>query len=89
MSYQYLSYFLEDDVSLKNIHDAYESGQISSKELKDIAISELWKFMQKFQERRAKVTEEDIAIFMDGNRSLRLSSRYNWTGQVTHTCLLV
>jgi hypothetical protein len=86
VSYQYLSYFLEDDISLKDIHNAYESGQISSKELKDIAISELWKFMQKFQERRAKVTEEEISIFMDGNRALRLSARYNWAGQVTPKC---
>jgi tryptophanyl-tRNA synthetase len=78
VSYQYLSYFLEDDGLLEKIHDSYGSGEMSAAELKDLAISELWKFMQIFQERRERITEEEVSIFMDGTRSLRLAERYKW-----------
>ena len=82
MSYQYLTYFLEDDDELQRIHDAYESGEMLTGELKKIAIKEIWSYVNKFQQRRGKITDEELNMFMDGNRSLRLNSRYNWTGQV-------
>ena len=78
MPYQYLSYFIEDDEELKKIQRAYESGEMSTDAMKDAAISELWKFIQPFQERRSNITEEEISIFMDGTRPLRLSTQYDW-----------
>ena len=82
VSYQYLSYFLEDDEELKRIHDAYETGQMLTVELKKIAIDEIWRYVSEFQKRRARITDEELRMFMDGTRSLRLGERYNWTGQV-------
>jgi tryptophanyl-tRNA synthetase len=78
VSYQYLSYFLEDDGELKKIHDAYEKGEMLTGELKKIVIAELWEYVRGFQERRAKVTDEVLREFMDGKRPLRLAERYRW-----------
>jgi tryptophanyl-tRNA synthetase len=78
VSYQYLSYFLEDDEELKKIHDAYESGEMLTGELKKTAIKELWKYVEGFQKRRAQVTEEVLRDFMDGSRKLHLGERYKW-----------
>ena len=78
VSYQYLSYFLEDDDELRKIHDAYEAGEMLTGELKKIAIKELWAYVEGFQKRRAQVTDEILKDFMDGKRSLRLGERYKW-----------
>jgi tryptophanyl-tRNA synthetase len=91
VAYQYLSYFLEDDEELQRIEKAYEEGEMLTGELKKITINELWGYVSKFQQRRAKVTDEMLNIFMNGTRPLRLGMRYNWTNQVprhqqfTHT----
>ena len=82
VSYQYLSYFLQDDDELKRIHDAYETGEMLTGELKKIAINEIWGYVSKFQERRSKITDAELKMFMDGTRSLRLSPRYNWNNEV-------
>lgn len=82
VSYQYLSYFLEDDDELQRIHNAYESGEMLTGELKKIAIKEISAYITKFQQRRAKISDEELRIFMDGNRELRLNPRYNWPNKV-------
>lgn len=82
VSYQYLSYFLRDDDELERIHDAYEAGEMLTGELKKIAINEIWGYVNKFQERRSKITDEELKMFMDGTRSLQLSPRYNWNNEV-------
>jgi tryptophanyl-tRNA synthetase len=82
VSYQYLTYFLENDEELQRIHDQYESGEMLTGELKKITINEIWKYISKFQQRRAKITDEELRMFMDSNRVLRLGSRYNWTNKV-------
>ena len=78
VSYQYLSYFLEDDTKLQEIHDTYECGELLTGELKKIAITEIWAYVNAFQARRAKITDEILKMFMDGKRPLRLNKRYNW-----------
>ena len=78
VSYQYLSYFLEDDEELKKIHDAYESGEMLTGELKKIVIKELWTYVEGFQKRRAQVTDDVLKDFMDGSRNLQLGARYKW-----------
>jgi len=78
VSYQYLSYFLEDDDELNKIHDAYESGDMLTGELKKIVIKELWTYVEGFQKHRAQVTDEVLKEFMDGGRTLQLGERYKW-----------
>jgi len=85
VSYQYLTYFLEDDEELKRIHDEYESGKMLTGELKKIAIREIWGYVSKFQQRRANITDEELNTFMDGSRSLRMGKRYNWNNEVLLT----
>jgi hypothetical protein len=52
-------------------------------ELKKTAINIIWGYIQQFQERRARITDEQLKIFMDGSRNLRLGTRYNWTDAVS------
>jgi len=73
---------LEDDEELKRIHDEYEAGKMLTGELKKIAIREIWGYISKFQQRRSKITEEELKLFMDGSRALRMGKRYNWKNEV-------
>jgi len=54
VSYQWLTYFEEDDKKLKNIYDDYKSGKLLTSELKEILIEKLNKFLKKHQEEREK-----------------------------------
>ncbi|KAJ5141483.1 Tryptophan--tRNA ligase cytoplasmic [Penicillium atrosanguineum] len=62
--FQYLTFFLEDDEELERIRSTYEKGEMMTGELKQICIAELQKYVQGFQERRAKVTDEIVAEYM-------------------------
>ncbi|KAK6607880.1 tryptophanyl-tRNA synthetase [Botrytis cinerea] len=63
VSYQYLTFFLEDDEELESIRKAYRSGEMLTGELKARCIQELQKYVKSFQERRAKITDEVVADF--------------------------
>lgn len=65
ISYQYLKFFLEDDEKLQQIHDDYESGKMLSGEIKKEIITVLQKIVGEYQERRAKVTDEDVKKFCE------------------------
>ncbi|KAK3326271.1 hypothetical protein B0H66DRAFT_550527 [Apodospora peruviana] len=65
VSYQYLRFFLEDDDELERIRVAYEKGELLTGDLKAMCIKELQAYVAAFQERRAKVTDETIALFME------------------------
>ncbi|NOZ81143.1 MAG: tryptophan--tRNA ligase [DPANN group archaeon] len=54
VSFQYLTYFEEDDKRLQSIRDDYESGKMLSGELKAILIEKLNRFLVKHQEKREK-----------------------------------
>lgn len=62
--FQYLTFFLEDDDELERIRIAYEKGEMLTGELKQRCIQELQAYVQAFQERRAKVTDEIREEFM-------------------------
>ncbi|KAI9881540.1 MAG: hypothetical protein M1830_000103 [Pleopsidium flavum] len=64
ISFQYLTFFLEDDEELERIRVAYEKGEMLTGELKAICIKELQTFVRGFQERRKKVTDEIRDEFM-------------------------
>ncbi|KAF7954287.1 hypothetical protein EAE96_005416 [Botrytis aclada] len=63
VSYQYLTFFLEDDEELESIKKAYRSGEMLTGELKARCIQELQKYVKSFQERRATITDEVVADF--------------------------
>ena len=64
VSYQYLTFFLEDDEQLEDIRVKYASGELLTGDVKKILVDCLTTWMTAFQERRAKITDEDVKIFM-------------------------
>lgn len=54
VSYQYLTFFEEDDKKLKKIYDDYKSGKLLTSELKQITIEKINKFLKEHQKRREK-----------------------------------
>lgn len=65
VSYQYLRFFLEDDEKLEEIKQKYSKGEMLTGEIKQILIECLNQFLKEWQERRAKVTDEDVKLFME------------------------
>lgn len=65
VAFQYLRFFLEDDEELERIKVAYEKGEMLTGELKAICIKELQVYVAAFQERRAKVDDEAVKLFME------------------------
>jgi tryptophanyl-tRNA synthetase len=63
VSYQYLTFFLEDDKELESIRVAYTKGELLTGELKAKCISELQAYVKGFQERRAAVTDAVVEDF--------------------------
>jgi tryptophanyl-tRNA synthetase len=64
VSFQYLTFFLEDDEELERIKVAYRKGEMLTGELKARCIAELQNYVRGFQERRSKVSEEIVDGFM-------------------------
>ena len=54
VSYQYLTYFLEDSNKLKEIYEDYKSGELLTGELKEFTIDVINKFLKEHQFRREK-----------------------------------
>lgn len=66
ISYSLLYYFFEEeDKKVKTIYDNYANGDISSKEIKDIAIEKVWDFISEHQARKAALgpVKEEIEDF--------------------------
>lgn len=72
VSFQYMSFFVEDDAELTRIADSYRNGELLSGEMKKLAIEVLQKFVADFQAKRATVTDDDVKHFADTTR------RYEW-----------
>jgi len=62
--YQYLTFFLEDDRELADIKERYADGRMLTGEVKEILVKTLQGFLKDFQDRRSKVTDDDVAKFM-------------------------
>ena len=54
ISYQYLTYFLEDSNKLKEIYNGYKSGKLLTGELKEFTVEILNKFLKEHQIKREK-----------------------------------
>lgn len=74
ISYQYLTFFLEDDEELEDVRKKYTSGEMLSGEIKAKLISVISPIVKEFQDRRAQVTDEDVKEFM---RSRKLRFDYD------------
>jgi len=57
VSYQWLTFFEEDDEKLKRIYEDYKSGKLLTGELKEILIDKLCKFLEEHQKRREKAKD--------------------------------
>lgn len=75
VSFQYISFFLEDDDELEKIRKAYSSGEMLTGELKQICIKLIQEFVAKFQEKRASVTDAMVDEYANPNRE------FMWTGK--------
>ena len=64
MPYQWLRFFLEDDAELADIAEKYSTGKLLTGDVKKRLIKCLQDFVKDFQERRKKVTDEDVKKFM-------------------------
>jgi len=64
ISYQYLSFFLEDEEKLQQIKQDYSSGKMLTGELKKELISVLQPIVAEHQERRKKITDDILKEFM-------------------------
>jgi tryptophanyl-tRNA synthetase len=58
VSYQWLTFFEEDDKKLKKIHDDYKSGKLLTGELKQILIKKLNAFLKDHQKKREKAKDQ-------------------------------
>jgi len=67
---------MEDDAKLEDIRVKYSSGQMMTGEIKAILIEELQKFVKEFQERRKKVTDEDVKLFMSVRKIEALPTKW-------------
>lgn len=64
VAYQYLSFFSYDDEKLAQLADGYKKGEILSSEMKKECISVLQEYVAGYQERRAKVDDAVLDLFM-------------------------
>lgn len=64
VSYQYLSFFLDDDEKLEKIKKDYESGAMLTGELKQELIIVLQKLVSEHRKRRAAVTDDLVRHYM-------------------------
>jgi len=58
VSYQWLTFFEEDDNKLKRIYEDYKSGKLLTGELKQILIEKLTKFLKDHQQKREKAKDQ-------------------------------
>jgi len=64
VSYQYLTFFEENDEKLQSYHDDYKSGKLLSGDIKKILFETLSPLIKNHQIARAKVTNEIVNRFM-------------------------
>ncbi|CAE6439555.1 unnamed protein product [Rhizoctonia solani] len=70
VAYQYLGFFMDDDEEYAKIAEEYRAGTLLTGQLKAKCIKALQEFVKAFQERKAAITDEDVAHFMDATRKI-------------------
>ena len=64
VSYQWLTFFEEDDAKLARLKEGYTKGEILSGEMKAELVKCITPLVQRHQQARAKVTDEVVKTFM-------------------------
>jgi tryptophanyl-tRNA synthetase len=75
IAYQYLRFFMEDDDELQRIGEEYKAGRMMTGEIKEICSEVITKFIIEYQEKRAKVTDEDVKYFCSTREINPMSSK--------------
>lgn len=75
VSYQYLLYFCDDDLVLRDIAHKYRSGEMLSGEIKKIMIEYVSKIIQEHQDSKSKITPEILKKFFTRNREFDYSRK--------------
>lgn len=69
--FRYLTFFLESDAELAELEAGYRAGTVLTGEMKKACIACLQDFVGAFQARRAAVTDEVLASYMDPKRTIQ------------------
>jgi len=64
VSYQYLTFFEEDDEKLKEVADKFRSGELLCGEIKQIMVDTVYPYIKAHQEARVLVTDDVVREFM-------------------------
>ena len=67
---QYLKFFEMDDEKLNNIYKGFKEGKITCGEVKKILVDKLTYIIKEHQKKRNQITEEEINIFYNKDKSL-------------------
>ncbi|KAF9648695.1 tryptophanyl-tRNA synthetase [Thelephora ganbajun] len=70
VSYQYLTFMLDDDEELAKLYNDYKAGTLLTGQLKARCTQVLQELVKGFQERRSKVTDAEVTTFMDASRKI-------------------
>ena len=62
VSFQWLTFFEENDKQLERIHDDYKSGKMLTGELKQILVEKINAFLVDHRKKREKVNVEDYML---------------------------
>lgn len=72
VSYQYLTYFLDDDEKLKEIAENYTSGKMTSGEIKQITADIVWQVISNHQSNKNNLSDENVKEYFNRNRKFDL-----------------
>eukprot|EP01054_Gregarina_sp_Poly1_P002328 Gregarina_sp_Poly_1__2327@NODE_1621_length_3693_cov_115_410645_g1068_i0_p1_GENE_NODE_1621_length_3693_cov_115_410645_g1068_i0NODE_1621_length_3693_cov_115_410645_g1068_i0_p1_ORF_typecomplete_len411_score54_43tRNAsynt_1b/PF00579_25/4_4e66_NODE_1621_length_3693_cov_115_410645_g1068_i024593667 len=70
VSYQYLTFFLEDDLELERIGNAYAKGEMLTGEIKAKLVEVLTKIIVEHQKNKAAVSDDNIKAVMNPKRRM-------------------
>lgn len=74
--YQYLTFFMEDDVRLEEIRVKYSKGEMLTGEVKQELIKIMQAFVTELQNARKKVTDKDVDFFMSIRKIEKMPTKW-------------
>lgn len=77
--YQYLTYFMDNDIMLEEIAKKYSNGELSTGELKTLTSELVTKEIEEHQKAKSSLTDEQVKEFFNPNRILDIGGCYDRT----------
>lgn len=77
ISFQYMTYFMDDDEKLKDIAQQFADGTIGSGQLKEITAGLVSDLIREHQAKKALVTDDIVQQFFDATRTLDVGGCYD------------